>query len=65
VPFDTAAAEQYAEIITDRERLGRPVSAADAQIAAVCRARGASLATRNVGDFERTGIEVFDPWSAS
>jgi predicted nucleic acid-binding protein len=65
VPFDTAAAEQYAEIITDRERLGRPVSAADAQIAAVCRARGAGLATRNVGDFDRTGIEVFDPWSAS
>jgi predicted nucleic acid-binding protein len=65
LPFDTAAAEQYAEITTDRERLRRPVSAADAQIAAICRARGAGLATRNVRDFDRTGIEVFDPWSAS
>jgi predicted nucleic acid-binding protein len=36
----------------------------DAQIAAICRARSAALATRNVKDFLETGIDVIDPWSA-
>ena len=35
----------------------------DAQIAAVCEARSATLATRNVKDFEDTGVTVVDPWN--
>jgi predicted nucleic acid-binding protein len=38
------------------------MSALDAQIAAICRSRGAALATRNVRDFAGTGVEVLDPW---
>lgn len=60
--FDIAAAAEYATVVADRERLGYPVSVADAQIAAVCRARGATLATRNIKDFADTGIELVDPW---
>jgi len=63
-PFDVAAAEQYAVVVTDRERLGRPISVADAQIAAICRVRQATLATRYTKDFEETGIELVDPWRA-
>jgi hypothetical protein len=29
------------------------------------RSRGAALATRNLPDFDRTGIELIDPWSAT
>jgi predicted nucleic acid-binding protein len=36
----------------------------DIRIAAICRAHGATLATRNVKDFEGTGLELIDPWSA-
>ncbi len=61
-PFDASAAEHYADIVATRERQGRPISAADAQIAAICRRRGASLATRNIRDFDATGIELLDPW---
>jgi predicted nucleic acid-binding protein len=39
-----------------------PIEGFDAQIAAICRARGAALATRNVKDFRETGIDVIDPW---
>lgn len=46
----------------DRETAGRPISIADAQIAAICRKLGATLATRNTGDFEDTGIKLLDPW---
>jgi predicted nucleic acid-binding protein len=35
--FDEAAAAHYADIVVVRERAGRPISAADAQIAAICR----------------------------
>lgn len=61
-PFDAMAARAYALVVTERETLGRPIDAADAQIAAICRARGATLATRNTKDFLDTGIELVDPW---
>jgi predicted nucleic acid-binding protein len=37
----------------------------DAQIAAICTAHDATLATRNVNDFGHTGITVLDPWKAT
>lgn len=60
--FDERAAGRYADIVTGRERLGRPIGVADAQIAAICRAVGATLATRNTDDFEEAGIELINPW---
>jgi toxin FitB len=60
--FDALAAEHYAEIVVDREAAGRPIGVADAVIAATCRASGATLATRNVRDFDLTGVELIDPW---
>jgi toxin FitB len=62
LPFDDRAAPQYADIVCGRDRLGRPIGVADAQIAAICRASGAELATRNVDDFEDTGIGLINPW---
>jgi predicted nucleic acid-binding protein len=60
--FDATAATHYADLLSDRERAGRPISAADAQIAAICRKLGATLATRNTSDFKDTGIDLLDPW---
>jgi len=62
--FDSDAASSYAEIGTSRRALGRPISQFDAMIAAMARSRGASLATRNVDDFEKCGIDVVNPWAA-
>ncbi|MEZ5499826.1 MAG: type II toxin-antitoxin system VapC family toxin [Steroidobacteraceae bacterium] len=64
MPFDSLAAQAYAEIVTDRSRRGRPISQFDAQIAAIARATGAVLATRNARDFEHCGIGVVNPWTA-
>ena len=60
--FDHRAAVEYADIVIGRERTGRLISMADAQIAAICLAGGADLATRNTKDFENTGIMVLNPW---
>ena len=64
LPFDSEAAEVFAELAAGRRRAGRPISQADAQIAAIARSRGAVLATRNVPDFEGCGVEIVDPWGA-
>ena len=64
-PFDADAAVWYATIVAQRDRLGLPIDGFDGQIAAICRTRGAALATRNAKDFEETGIDVIDPWQQS
>ncbi|MFT4233053.1 MAG: type II toxin-antitoxin system VapC family toxin [Leucobacter sp.] len=63
LPFDESCAEAYAEILHERERVGAPISTADAQIAAICRTRDAVCATRNTKDFAHTGISLVDPWA--
>lgn len=60
--FDSAAARSLAVIAAERRRAGRPIAQFDAQIAAICRSRGAGLATRNAADFTDYGIRVIGPW---
>lgn len=64
LPFDSAAAETYAVIAAGRREVGRPISQFDCQIAAIGRAQGAAVATRNTRDFDGCGIEMIDPWDA-
>lgn len=61
-PFDVESSAAYAAIVAARRAIGRPISVSDAQIAAIARARGATVATRNVPDFEGCGVEIVDPW---
>jgi predicted nucleic acid-binding protein len=60
--FDSDAADMYAEIAALRRTAGKPISQFDAMIVAMARSRGASLATRNVKDFEDCGVDVINPW---
>lgn len=62
LPFDDRAARCYAMIHAARRRAARPIDPLDAQIAAICLAHDATLATRNVRDFAGCGIRVVNPW---
>ena len=64
LPFGGEAARAYAQIAAQRQRSGRPISHFDAQIAAIARSARASVATRNVADFEGCDITVLNPWVA-
>lgn len=64
LPFDSEAARVYAVIAASRRVAGRPIAEADCQVAAIARSRGMALATRNVRDFEDTGIHILDPWTS-
>jgi toxin FitB len=63
LPFDTEAAAQYGTLVASRSGTGKTMQIFDAQIAAICLARSATLATRNGKDFAGTGVEVIDPWA--
>ena len=63
LPFDSPAAKAYAEIAAQRRAAGRPIAEADCQIAAIARATDASIATRNVKDFDGCGVRVINPWN--
>ncbi len=61
--YDAAAAERYATLVVAREVSGHPISFSDGQIAAICLANDAVLATRNIKDFTGTGVRVVNPWT--
>ncbi|BCU06037.1 type II toxin-antitoxin system VapC family toxin [Allochromatium tepidum] len=61
--FDTAAADQAARLAGERRRAGRPVDMRDTQIAGICEARNATLATRNTRHFEDLRTPVVNPWN--
>jgi toxin FitB len=63
LPFDTNATASYASILVARRRMGRPISTEDLMIAAIALSRGASVVTRNVGDFDGCGVAVINPWN--
>jgi predicted nucleic acid-binding protein len=49
-------------IVSHCDGIGRPIEGFDTQIAAICRARGAALATRNMKGFRATGVDLIGPW---
>lgn len=65
LPFDSTAARTYAVLAARCRFAGRSVAPANFQIAAIARARGMAVATRNVQDFEDMGISAYNPWDAT
>jgi toxin FitB len=62
--FDERAAGHFADIAATRKRLGRRIGPVDAQIAAIARAHGMTIVTRDVKDFQDCGIDIVNPWAA-
>jgi hypothetical protein len=58
-----AAALAYGEIMGAAKRAGRGLSAPDGMIAAIVSVNGGRLATRNIADFEATGLTLVSPWA--
>ncbi len=56
------AALAYGEIMGTAARQGCGMSAPDGMIAAIARVNGGRLATRNLTDFETTGLNLTTPW---
>src|SRR5260370_35440940 len=61
-PFDIAAGEQTAELMTLRRRKGRPVELRDTMIAGIALATRATLATRNTSPLVDRSVPLINPW---
>lgn len=65
LPFDLAAAWAYGDILAIARKAGQPMSVPDAAIAAIARSNDCALATRNIKDFQTTGLDLTDPWASA
>jgi hypothetical protein len=63
--FDTDAAVICAELFARRRSAGRSAATADLMIASIARAHGASVVTRDTGDFAGCGLALVNPWASS
>lgn len=59
LPIDTAVAQRCARLHVPDKRGER-----DALIAATAIVHGMTVVTRNVADFEATGVSILNPWEA-
>jgi toxin FitB len=62
LPFDVHAATQYASCVSRARTVGRPISMADGQIAAIAAVHGFAVATRDTAPFVAVGVPVVNPW---
>ena len=63
--YDVMAARATARLLVDGLNQGRTMSLADAQIAGICLANGATLATRNIKDFSHVSdLTVVNPFDS-
>jgi len=60
--FDVSAADHAARLTGERRRRGLPVDIRDTQIAGICEARHAILATRNTRHFKDIRTPIANPW---
>ena len=62
--FDAVAAGHHAELALAARAAGRGFPTPDGYIAAMAKARGFTVATRDVAPFLAAGLKVLNPWSA-
>ena len=62
LPVTTAVGRRWGELKARGHALGRPLAQADGLIAATALEHGLRVLTRNVADFEPTGVLTLNPW---
>jgi toxin FitB len=63
LPFDDQCTASFARLAASAEKRGRGMSTADLQISATAVYYSATVATRNVRDFDHEGLTVINPWT--
>jgi predicted nucleic acid-binding protein len=65
IPVSLEVAARWGALTGQSERGGQPLPVVDRIIAATSLVHGLVVASRNRVDFERCGVECFDPWTAA
>ncbi len=64
LPITQAIADRWGTLDANCQLRGTPANMADGLIAATALEHGLTVVTRNVKDFTRLGVPVFNPWDA-
>jgi hypothetical protein len=64
-PFDYEAAQHASALMASRKLQGRPRESRDTMIAGIVLSCHATLATRNIRDFDDISATLVDPWTAA
>jgi tRNA(fMet)-specific endonuclease VapC len=64
LPFDNAAARDYALIRAHLSSTGQPIGPNDTMIAAIARSHSATLVTHNVAEFSRVPGLLIEDWQS-
>ena len=61
---DRQVASRWASLVAQGVRAGRPLPTIDSLIAATALAHDLTIVTRNVRDFQSTGVATINPWQS-
>jgi tRNA(fMet)-specific endonuclease VapC len=64
LPFDNAAARDYAAIRAPLSHIGQPIGPNDIMIASIARSQGVTLVTHNTAEFSRVPGMLIEDWQA-
>ena len=62
LPIDTSVMLTWGSLVARMETIDKPMPAIDSLIAATALHHEYTVVTRNVGDFEHTGVSLLNPW---
>lgn len=65
LPLSQSTAAVYGPIYAQRMHAGLGIGELDLLLAAIATEHGARIATRNISDFDQTGVKIINPWTAS
>jgi len=65
LPVTAEVALAWGQIQGEAEQDGKPLPTVDGLLAATAAAHNLVLATRNVADFQRTGVRLVNPWDGA
>ena len=65
LPFDTLAAQRYAELAVRARAIGKGFPTPDGYIAAIAAAHRFAVASRDTSAFKAAGLNVIDPWTTT
>lgn len=62
IPIEKEIAVAWGNVRSEMEKNGRPIPIIDGFLIATALAHELTFVTRNVSDFEKTGVPIFNPW---
>lgn len=64
LPWDSATGRRWARLLADLRRAGQEMPMKDSLVAATALIHGLTVATRNLADFRKAGVDLVDPFAA-